>query len=72
VDAAKRYRVDVENVEKAVAAGFAAKSAKQPKSKTKSKTKTKSKSKSKPRSRPKSVACRQSSDAGVEGISFWF
>jgi hypothetical protein len=40
MDAAKRYRVDVEKVEKAVAAEFAAKQSKQPKSKTKPKPKS--------------------------------
>jgi hypothetical protein len=35
MDAAKRFRVDVDKVEKAVAAEFAAKSSKQPKAKTK-------------------------------------
>jgi len=58
VDVGKRYRVDVEKAENAVASEFAAKRAKQPKSKTKAK--------------PMSAACRQSSDAGVERISFLF
>ena len=40
IDAAKRYRVDVEKVEKAVAAEFAAKHSKQPKAKTKPKPKS--------------------------------
>ena len=39
MDAAKRFRVDVEKVEKAVAAEFAAKRSKQPKAKTKPKPK---------------------------------
>jgi hypothetical protein len=37
MDAAKRFRVDVEKIEKAVAAEFAAKRSKQPTAKTKSK-----------------------------------
>ena len=40
IDAAKRYRVDVEKVEKAVAAEFAAQYGKQPKAKTKPKPKS--------------------------------
>src|ERR1700676_4794604 len=40
MDAAKRYRVDVEKVEKAVAAEFAAKQSKQPRAKTKPKPKS--------------------------------
>ena len=40
MDAAKRYRVDVEKVEKAIAAEFAAKRSKQPKAKTKPKPKS--------------------------------
>ena len=40
MDAAKRYRVDVEKVEKAVATEFAAKRNKQPKAKTKPKSKS--------------------------------
>jgi ParB family chromosome partitioning protein len=40
MDAAKRFRVDVEKVEKAVAAEFAAKQTKQPKAKTKPKPKS--------------------------------
>jgi hypothetical protein len=40
MDAAKRFRVDVEKVEKAVAAEFAAKRSKPPKAKTKPKPKS--------------------------------
>ena len=42
MDAAKRYRVDVEKIEKTVAAEFAAKRSKLPKAKTKAKPKPKS------------------------------
>jgi hypothetical protein len=40
MDAAKRFRVDVEKVEKAVAAEFAAKQSKQPRAKTKPRPKS--------------------------------
>jgi hypothetical protein len=40
MDAAKRFRVDVEKVEKAVAAEFAAKQSKQPRVKAKPKPKS--------------------------------
>ena len=40
MDTAKRYRVDVEKVEKAVALEFAAKRSKQPRAKTKPKSKS--------------------------------
>jgi hypothetical protein len=40
MDAAKRFRVDVEKVEKSVAAEFAAKRSKPPKAKTKPKPKS--------------------------------